>query len=547
MRTFDYIVVGGGSAGAVIAGRLAEERALRVLLLEAGPRDRHMMIDMPAGVSVLHDQRLFDWNYSTVPQERLSGRRLPQPRGKVLGGSSSINGMIFIRGHAQDYDRWEREGAVGWSYADVLPYFIRFERYAGRPSPYRGSSGPVTVRPGRSKSPLTEAFLEAGRQAGFLATDDVNGSQQEGFGNFDAIIGGGRRCSSSRAYLSGAGANLTVLTGALTLDLVMDGRRVIGVRALVEGHPRQFFADREVILSAGAVNSPQILMNSGVGPADALSACGVKVRHDLTGVGANLHDHLEVQVDFRCAEPVSLFKDVTGWRRYWNGLEWILFHSGVCASNHLEAGAFLRSRSDVPHPDIQFHFVPMCLTDQSRVVIREHGFRTHVGPLRTGSRGAIRLRSDDPLQPPLIDPNHMSTDDDWREMRAAIALAREVFSQKAFDRFRGEEIWPGAEVRSPSEVDDFIRAHAVSAHHLCGSCRMGEDDRAVVDPECRVRGLERLRVVDASIMPSITSGNLHAPALMIGEKAADLILGRAPLPRLNLTTKVASSRSGAPR
>ncbi|MCI4644772.1 MAG: choline dehydrogenase [Hyphomonadaceae bacterium] len=530
---FDYVVVGAGSAGATIAHRLAEDPHRRILLLEAGPRDNKLLVRMPAGVGELHGRRLYEWDYATEPQTNLNGRRLPQPRGKILGGSSSINGMIFIRGHALDYDRWEAEGAHGWSYQDVLPYFRKLESHTGRLSPYRGTDGPVGTLKGPCHNPLFGAFIRAGEQAGYPVTSDVNGYQQEGFGPYDANIKDGYRHSASLAYLQAPPENLTIATEADAKSLIIENGRAVGVTYTQAGQERQAYAESEVIVSSGAIGSPMLLLRSGIGPAEDLHALGIPVVADLPGVGQNLHDHLEIQFDFGCQQPITLYREFQPHTQIMIGLRWLLNRTGPCAQNHLEAGAFIRSRPGIRHPDIQYHFMPMCLTDPRKFKITEHGFRVHVGPLRTKSRGFVKLRSADPDARPIIDPNHMSHEDDWTEMRACFDHTREIFSQKAFEPYIGREIWPGTNVSTREEQDEYVRARSVSAHHLCGTCRMGSDEEAVVDPECRVRGIDGLRVADASIIPSITSGNLHAPSLMIGEKAADHIRGfgmEAPLP-----------------
>ncbi len=531
---WDYVVVGGGSGGATVAARLSEDPDISVLLLEAGGEADHWSIRMPAAYGENFLGGPFNWSYHSVPQKHLAGRRIYQPRGKVLGGSSSINGMAYVRGHALDYERWVGEGAPGWSYGEVLPYFRRCESYSGGEDAWRGGDGPVRTMAYGMRLPLNRAFVEAGIQAGLGATQDINGFQQESFGPFDMNIDHGVRASTAHAYLAPARGrpNLTVRTGVPALGLVLDDLRARGVRIATPGGQETVTAEREVILSASAFATPQLLMLSGIEPADHLRDQGIAVVHDLPGVGGNLQDHLEVHLQWGADMADTLNRHARPLGKVMAGARWFLRHDGPCASNAVEVGAFTGSSPDAAHPDIQYHFFPFLL-DGWQPSRRRGGFCVCVGTLRARSRGTVRLASDDPHEAPLIDFDFLADRRDLVELRACVHQAREVVAQRAFDPFRGAAEEPWASARSDEEIDLLIRQTAESAYHPCGTCRMGTDAMAVVDPQCRVRGIEGLRVVDSSIMPSITSGNLNAPAMMIGEKAADMILGRQPLPASN--------------
>jgi choline dehydrogenase len=534
-ETFDYVIVGAGSAGCVLADRLSEDGKHSVLVLEYGGSDRSLWIQMPTALSIPMNMERYDWRYYSEPEPYLDNRRLHTPRGKVLGGSSSINGLVYVRGNPLDFEGWVARGATGWAYADVLPYFQRAERRAGGGDAYRGGAGKLETRRGLLTNPLHGAWLEAGRQAGYPLTDDMNGFQQEGFGRMDMTVGGGRRCSAANAYLRPAmhRKNLTVRMHALVTRVLFEGRRASGVRYR-RGDVRHLVrARREVILSAGPINSPQLLKLSGVGPGEELAEHGIQVVRELDGVGENLQDHLEFYFQVASREPITLYGQMSRTRRALIGARWLLRHDGLGASNHFETGGFIRSRSGVPYPDIQFHFLPLAVSYDGSSLAREHGFQAHVGPMRSRSSGWVRLRSAEPTDKPRICFNYMSREEDWIEMRACVRLTREIFAQPAFDRYRGREIQPGAEVTSDAQIDEFVRAKAESAYHPSCTCRMGSgsDPLAVVDPQARVIGVEGLRVVDSSIMPQITTGNLNAPTIMLAEKAADHIRGVATLPQ----------------
>jgi choline dehydrogenase len=533
-QQFDYVIVGAGSAGCVLADRLSADGRDRVLLLEYGGGDGSIYIQMPSALSIPMNMPKYNWFYHTEPEPHLDGRSLHTPRGKVLGGSSSINGLVYIRGNPQDFERWAKEGAQGWAYRDVLPYFKRAERRQEGGDRYRGDSGKLMTSYGSMSNPLHAAWLAAAEQAGYPHSKDVNGFQQEGFGRMDMTVGEGMRCSAARAYLRPAlgRSNLTVITRALATRVLFEGRRARGLTYVRGGKTQRVRVDKELILSAGPINSPQLLKLSGVGPGAELQSLGIEVVHDLPGVGENLQDHLEFYFQVACTQPITLYSSISPWRRALIGARWMLRKDGLGATNHFETCGFIRSRRGVEYPDIQYHFLPMAVAYDGSTLAQEHGFQAHVGPMRSKSRGWVRLASADPFAKPKILFNYLSEPDDWTEMRACVRLTREIFAQPAFDRYRGRELQPGAQVQTDEQIDAFVRAKVESAYHPSCSCKMGDpgDPRAVVDPQARVRGLEGLRVVDSSIMPSITTGNLNAPTIMLAEKAADHILGRGMLP-----------------
>jgi len=546
----DYVIVGAGSAGCALAFRLAEA-GRSVTLIEHGGSDAGPFIQMPAALSYPMNMGLYDWGLHTEPEPHLGGRVLATPRGKVIGGSSSINGMVYVRGHARDFDHWAEAGAAGWSFADVLPYFKRMEHWHGpAPSDWRGSGGPLHVTRGTRANPLFDAFIEAGRQAGYPVTADYNGARQEGFGPMEATIWKGRRWSAANAYLRPALATRRVrLVRALARRVVIAEGRATGVEVARRGRIEVIPAAREVVLAASSLNSPKLLMLSGIGPAAHLAEHGLPVVADRPGVGANLQDHLEVYLQYASRQPITLYRHWNLWGKATIGAQWLLTGRGLGASNQFEACAFIRSRAGVDYPDIQYHFLPMAVRYDGRAAAEGHGFQAHVGPMRSQSRGTVRLRSADPAAAPVIRFNYMSHPEDWEDFRACIRLTREIFAQPAFAPFVKHEIQPGAAAESDADLDAFIRDHAESAYHPCGTARMGaaHDPLAVVDPECRVIGVDRLRVADSSIFPRVTNGNLNAPSIMVGEKAADHILGRAPLAPSNLMPERAANWQHAQR
>lgn len=529
---YDYVIVGAGSAGCVLANRLSADPGVSVCLLEAGPRDTNPLIHVPMGILWMMRSRRLNWHYHTTPQPRLHGRRLYWPRGRTLGGSSASNAMCYTRGHASDYDRWRDLGNPGWGYADVLPYFRHAENRERGADAFHGVGGPLNVAPLRSANPLSRAFVEAGAACGLRRNEDFSGAEQEGVGFYEVTQIGGERCSTARAYLRPAEArpNLTVATGALAARIAFDGRRAAGVEYLQGGERRRVDARREVILSGGAINSPQLLLLSGVGPAEALRALGIPVVHDAREVGRNLQDHLDVIVVHGCRLPVSYgFTARAALELPRQILRYLRERRGLLTTNGAEAGGFARSRPELPAPDLQFHFTPLPLSNHSRDLrfMLRHGYSLHVCDLRPKSRGHVALASADPRAHPVIEPNYLAEPEDLEQLLAGVKLARRILAAPPFDAYRGEELRPGPGVQDDEALREFIRARAETIYHPVGTCRMGSDERAVVDPELRVKGVEALRVVDASVMPTLVGGNTNAPTVMIAEKAADLVRSAA--------------------
>jgi choline dehydrogenase len=534
MTHYDYVIVGAGSAGCVLAYRLGQDPTKKILLLEAGGSDNAIIVRMPTALSIPMNTTRFNWGFSTEPEPHLDGRRINLPRGKGLGGSSSINGMCYVRGNPMDYQLWSARGATGWQWANVLPYFQRLENVRG-PGVQRGRKGPLSVVRGSETNPLFQVFVEAGVQAGYARSDNMNDLQHEGFGPMEMTVRNGERCSAAVAYLRPAVArgNVDVITHANATRVLMQERQAIGVEYAHKGTLHRAHG-AEIILSSGSIMSPVLLKRSGIGPAEELRTAGIAVVRDLPGVGENLMDHLELYVQSACRQPVSLFPHMNLWGKTKIGLRWLLRRDGLGATNHFESGGHIRSRAGISYPDIQFHFLPLAISYDGKALAKGHGFQVHVGTKRSKSRGWVRLDPSNPMASPKVRFNYMSHADDWHEMRACVRLTREIFAQPAFDPYRGDELAPGPNCLTDAQIDQFIKDKVESAYHPCGTCRMGTDEMAVIDPETmRVKGVAGLRVVDSSLMPQATAGDLNAPTLMLAERASDLIRGT---PMLSLDT-----------
>ncbi|NOI23190.1 choline dehydrogenase [Vibrio mediterranei] len=531
-QRYDYIIVGAGSAGCVLADRLTESGEHSVLLLEAGGSDKSIFIQMPTALSYPMNTEKYAWQFETTEEAGLDGRKLHCPRGKVLGGSSSINGMVYVRGHACDFDQWEQQGAKGWNYQSCLPYFRRAESWDGGSDEYRGGDGPVGTCNGNNmtRNPLYQAFIDAGKEAGYPETQDYNGYQQEGFGPMHMTVDGGVRASTSNAYLKRAlkRPNLTLIKGVVVNKVLLEAKQAAGVQYEKSGIVVDAKVNKEVISSAGSIGSVQLLQLSGIGPKKVLERAGVTVEHDLAGVGANLQDHLEVYFQYHCSQPITLNSKLGLVSKGLIGAEWILTRKGLGATNHFESCAFIRSRKGLKWPNIQYHFLPAAMRYDGQAAFDGHGFQVHVGPNKPESRGTVEIRSANPHDKPLIEFNYISTEQDRQDWRDCIRLTREILNQPAMDAYRGDEIQPGLHIQSDEAIDEWVKQNVESAYHPSCSCKMGADDDplAVLDEQCRVRGIKALRVVDSSIFPTIPNGNLNGPTIMVAERAADIILGK---------------------
>ena len=540
-KAVDYIVVGAGSAGAIVASRLSEDPNCEVLLVEYGGGDGSVFVRMPSALGIPMNSKKYNWGFETAAEPFLDNRRMNCPRGKVVGGTSSINGMVYVRGNAADFDQWEEQGASGWNYQNCLPYFKKFENHQCRDTDYTGNEGPVAISDGNNmRNPLYRAFIDAGVEAGYGETLDYNGYRQEGFGQKFMNVDRGIRASTGYSYLKAAKkrSNLTILKHALVTRIVFEGKTATGIECKIGGHSKVFKAQKEVILSAGAIGSPQLLQVSGIGPSKTLEAAGIELLHELPGVGENLQDHLEFNFQYRCKQPISLNSELGLFKKGLIGARWLLFKTGLGRTNHFEACAFIRSKAGVKSPDIQYHFLPGAITYDGSVAVKGHGFHVHVGHNKPTSRGHVRAQSGDINQHPEILFNYLETETDREGFRDCVHLTREIMRQPAMDAFRGEVIQPSAEVQTDEQIDAFVRASVDSAYHPCGTCKIGVDKLAVVDSELRVQGIANLRIIDASVSPTIPNGNLNAPTMMLAERGADMVKGATLLPSLEVPVYV---------
>ncbi len=541
---YDYIIVGAGSAGCVLANRLSEDPNNKVLLLETGGSDKSIFIQMPTALSIPMNTEKYAWQFHTEEEPFLDDRVMHCPRGKVLGGSSSINGMVYVRGHARDFDEWQEHGAEGWHYQACLPYFKKAESFFQGADDYRGDKGELGVNNGNEMvNPLYKAFIKAGEQANYPVTQDYNGEQQEGFGPMHMTVKNGYRCSTSRAYLDPVKQrkNLTIITKALVSKVLLQEQRATGIEYQKGGKTHIVNCNKEVVLSAGSIGSPHILQLSGIGEPKTLKAAGVEVKHALPGVGQNLQDHLEFYFQYKCKQPITLNSKLNLFSKGLIGSQWFFSKTGLGATNHFESCAFIRSKAGVEWPDIQYHFLPAAMRYDGRTAFDGHGFQVHVGHNKPKSRGSVSIQSNDPKVAPKILFNYLQHPDDIEGFRACVRLTREIISQPAFEPYRDGEIQPGEQVQSDEEIDAFVRQSVESAYHPSCSCRMGEDDMAVVNSQTQVRGLKGLRVVDSSIFPTIPNGNLNAPTIMVAEKAADMILAKPALKQANVDVAIANN------
>ena len=534
LKSYDYIVVGAGSAGAIVASRLSEDSTCTVLLLEYGGSDHSIFLRMPTALGIPMNTKKYNWGFESITEPHVNNRRMNCPRGKVVGGSSSINGMVYVRGNPLDYDEWESSGATGWNYQNCLPYFKKLENHQCLSSEYTGNDGPVAVSGGNNmRNPLYRAFINAGVEAGYTETEDYNGFRQEGFGQKFMNVDKGIRASTGHAYLKKAKKrpNLTVVKHALVTKVLFDGKTATGVKCDIRGDIKKFTANKEVILCAGSIGTPQLLQVSGVGPRDVLEAASIELVHESPGVGQNLQDHLEFNFQYRCKEPITLNSELGLFKKALIGARWLLFKTGLGRSNHFESCAFIRSKAGVKWPDIQYHFLPGAITYDGTVAFKGHGFQVHVGHNKPTSRGHVRVTSKDIKKHPDILFNYLETEEDKQGFRNCVRLTREIMSQAAMSRYRGEVIQPADDVQDDDQIDAFVRDAVDSAYHPSCSCKMGVDPMSVVDPDLKVHGLSRLRIVDSSVFPTIPNGNLNAPTMMLAERGADLIKGSTIQPK----------------